>query len=426
MRNKTKIVLILASVSAAALALFAGCSGEISADEFLAGKDATNQIVTYYANGGSFDNTSNTVKDIHYAADSYVIGDFDSVQNISIAYDGNVFSGWNYAQTGADGKPLTDEDGNVLVSDRAVDFTVKIKQNEHWYVCAMWTPDLRVEVKLVTDDKQDMSGANGSVYKYGDVIENKSFRQGSAVIELKYPPVTSPDYTFTQYFYDEECTQRVLGNIAMPEGEDPENPVIYAQYIKGNWTMVRETADVRSMLNGLSSGNYYLCNMSANKTIDCGNMGVVPLKAGEIGARVEGNGFTLTNITYTVSNTLQAGGIYSVFGQISENTVMRDLTFENITVNLTNARQDVSLYLLAASAADGAVIENVTFKNAQLNITSQTEIKNIPANGEEYDSQNWLFGGEGTDAGFLEKFNGITVESGKLTINGKEYTFPNV
>ena len=217
----------------------------------------------------------------------------------------------------------------------------------------------------------------------------------------------------------------------MPEGEKPDNPVIYAKYIKGDWEMVRDSSGVRRMLNGLSSGNWYICNMSESKTIDCSSLKLNALRRDEVRARVEGNGYTLKNLSYTIVNTaIQQDGRYSLFGTFGAKSVMRNITFENLSVSVTTAKE-ASFYLLAAGAADGAVLENVTFKNVQLSVTTAANIVNIGKEGEEYNTQNWLLGGVGgTDEAFLEKYTGLTVGSGKLSItsNGvtKEYSYPNV
>lgn len=438
MKSRTKIglSLFLISASAAALALFAGCSGEIGAEEFLKDKNATDQIVTYYANGGFFDGTRNIVfKDIHYAADSYVIGDFENVQNISVAKDENSFGGWYFVET-ADGKPVTsdgeevnDTCSNIVKTTDPVDFSVKIRQGEHWYVYADWIPNVKVDVILVTDDGGDIHGADGTtVYKNGEILTHKNFQQGVAIIDTTVP-VRSSDYSFTQFFYDKECTDPVLSGIPMPEGENPENPVIYAKYIKGEWNMVRTSSDVRRMFVGLNSGNWFICNMTENKTIDCSGIRGLALRQGEVTARIEGNGYTLKNLSYTVVNTaLQQDGTYSVFGRFGADAVMRNVTFENLSVTVTTARE-VSLYLIAAGASDGATIENVLFKNVQMTVNANANIINIGREGEEFNAQNWLLGGVGgTDKAFLEKFTGLTVESGKLTMNyngeTKEYPYP--
>ena len=41
----------------------------------------------------------------------------------------------------------------------------------------------------------------------------------------------------------------------------------------------------------------------------------VALRQNEVGARIEGNGFTIKNLSYNVVNTaVQVGGTYSLFG----------------------------------------------------------------------------------------------------------------
>ena len=77
------------------------------------------------------------------------------------------------------------------------------------------------------------------------------------------------------------------------------------------------------------------------------------------------------------------------------------------------------------------MIEDVAFKNVRLSITTNTNVTNIGKDGDDYNVGNWLLGGAGsTDAAFLERFKGLTVESGKLimTYNGetKEYDYPVV
>ena len=171
--------------------------------------------------------------------------------------------------------------------------------------------------------------------------------------------------------------------------------------------------------------------MSEDKTIDCSAMTPVALRQNEVGARIEGNGFTIKNLSYNVVNTaVQVGGTYSLFGSFGSECIVRGLTFDGVTITATMARE-VSLYAISAGGADGAVIEDVAFKNVRLSITTNTNVTNIGKDGDDYNVGNWLLGGAGsTDAAFLERFKGLTVESGKLimTYNGetKEYDYPVV
>lgn len=418
MSIRKKLLLFILSLTALALFVLAGCMGEMDAEEFLKNEGALNQYVVYYANGGTFDGSNTTVtKTIHYVPDSYVINDFDGVRNVSVARPEHVFNGWYYVALGTDGLPALDEDGNVTLTT-PVDFSKKIKENEKWYIGAMWVADVRLEIKLVTSDGGKMTASDGKEYENGALLTTRSFPNGVAVMDTTAPVRTS-EYTFTQFFHDEACTQRVTANIPQPDGGEG-NPVIYAQYLKGSWEVVRTASNVRAMLFSPGGKNYYIATMSEEKVIDCSNITALPLRSGEFNAHIEGNGYTLKGIP--VTSTLQtAGATYSMFGQITDKTEIRNLAFENITVTATTARS-LSIFAIFSSA-DGATLENLSFKNVKLNITASVAVTNIPAVDGGYQADNWIFGGEDTDAQFLAVHSGVTLDGAALSINKTEYVF---
>lgn len=420
MSIRKKLLLPILSLMALALTICAGCMGEMDAEEFLTGKDALNQYVVYYANGGTFDDSNTTtVKQINYAPDSYVIDDFGEVRNISVARPEHVFNGWYYVEM-KNGEPVLDGEGNITLTSTPVDFTKKIQKDEKWYIGASWVADVKLEIKLVTSDGGKMTSADGTQYSNGDVLTTRTFPNGVAVMDAVAPVKSNDEYTFTQFFYDEECTERVTANIPQPE-DASENPVIYAQYIKGEWSVVRSASDVRNMLFTPGGKNYWVATMLEEKTIDCSNVSL-GLRTGEFKAHIEGNGYTIKGLD--VKATLStAGAAYSTFGQFTENTVIRNLTFENLTVSATTSRE-ASVYAVCSSAV-GATLENLAFKNVKLNITSGVAIANIPAVGDGHVTDNWLLGGEGTDAAFLAAHTGVTLENATLTMNKKEYPFGN-
>lgn len=233
------------------------------------------------------------------------------------------------------------------------------------------------------------------------------------------------EYTFTQFFYDEACTQRVISDIPVPENEGSAvNPVIYAQYIKGDWTIVETAANVRDMINNPQGKNYWFAGMSAEKVIDCSSF-TRTLRRSEFAARVEGNGYTLkgihtdVNSGYTLSD---ANAQYSLFGQFTDKTVIRNLTVEDLTVWAKNSKDNVSVYLIN-NGVSGATLENLTFKNVTLTVDSNTNVANIPALSDGYLTNNWLFGGLGADSAFLGAYKGVKVDGAKLTINDTAYNF---
>lgn len=418
MSIRKKLLVLLLSITAIAALALTGCMGEMGAEEFLDGVGALNQSVTYYGNGGTFNGTGNLLeKTLHYMPDSYVITEFDDLRGFSVARTGFTFGGWYYVELEESGAPKKDENGQVTLTDRILDNSRKIQANEKWYVAAMWVPDVKLEIKLVTSDGGKMTTDKGVEYENGDVITTRSFLNGEAVMDTA-TPVRSSTHTFTQFFYDEECTQRVLSNIPQPEGEDAENPVIYAQYLQGEWEIVRTARDVGSMLNNPGGKNYWIANMSEQKVIDCSSI-TRTMRTGMFEAHIEGNGYTISGLSYDTT-VQEAGSTYSVFGQLGENTVIKNLTFEELSVSARTARS-AAIYLLGGSA-NGATIEGVTFRNATLKV-SGASIINIPATEGGYRTDNWLCGGFDGDAAFLAAYAGLTIDGAKLIINNTEYIF---
>lgn len=419
MSIRKKLLVLIFSVTALALCTLVGCMGEMGAEEFLTGVGAYNQTVTYYGNGGTFNGTGNLLeKTIHYTPDSYVINEFDDVRGFSVARTGYSFGGWYYVALNADGTPEKDGNGGITLTDTPLDASRKIQANEKWYVGAMWIPDVKLEIKLVTDDGGNMTASNGTEYKNGDVITTRAFLNGFAVMDTA-TPVRSSTHTFTQFFYDEACTQRILSNIPQPEGEDAENPVIYAQYLKGEWEIVRTARDVRSMMFNPQGKNYWIATMNEQKVIDCSTVSAIPLRNDIFEARIEGNGYTVKGLT--VKSTLQeAGATYSLFGELGENSVIKDIMFEDLSVTANTARP-ASIYLLSGQT-NGATLDGVTFKNATLTAAG-ANITNIPSIEGGYLTDNWLSGGFDNDEAFLEGFTGLTIDGAKLIINGTEYIF---
>lgn len=431
MSIRKKLIVLLFSVMAIALIALCGCMGELGPEEYLSGESAWNQYVMYYGNGGTFNSTNDQlVKRIHYKPGVEIIGNDTEVRGFSVARDDYTFGGWYYVQLGADGTPVFDENGGVTLTD-PVSFPKTIKENEKLYFGALWIPKVKLDIRLVTDDGGSFTVASTvegeqviTTYNPGDTLTLRSFIKGYAQIERRAPVTPqNKEYTFTQFFYDEACTQRVISNIPVPENDGSAvNPVIYAQYVKGDWTIVENADGVQDMLSG--SGKYWIANMSENKVIDCSKI-TRSLRRSEWPKTIEGNGYTLKGInTGLVAVKIStANESYSLFGQFTENTVIKNLTFEDLKVNVNNDKQNVSIFLLS-NGVSGATLENVTLKNVSLEILSANQsVVNIPKTASGYITNNWLFGGLGTDSAFLEAYNGVKVDGAKLTINDTVYNF---
>jgi uncharacterized repeat protein (TIGR02543 family) len=407
MSVKTRLKLIILFVAVMALALVAGCSvGEPSLEDYLGERDAADQSVTYYANGGAFDDKSELVtKTIYYTENASVIDDFDKVTNISIARNGYVFAGWYLAELDESGKPVLDDNGNVKITDVKADLSTPIKKGTHLYVCARWESDIQLKIILVSDEPITVEG--GTTYKSGDQIATEYFGTGnSIVLNTSKSPLESTTHTYLQYFSDEACTTPVE-TIAKPEGDDAEDPVIYAKYIKGDWTVVRSVNEVVRMLNALSSNtNYYLYDVTGSNVFDLKGKTTVTLKTGEFNSKIEGNGCTIKNLTIS-QTSFSAGYDYSIFGKATDSAEISNLTFEDISVSVT-VRNGATVFALFISATSGVTFNNFAINGLTFNNNSATAM----------DTAHWMFGTKEeytADSQFLEAHSGITVTGATLT-----------
>ena len=118
MEIKTRIKLSIILIVCMFAALTAGCvMGEGSLDDYLKDNGAENQCVTYYGNGGTFnENDTKTVMDVYYKPDSYIISSQQEKFSVNrIFYD---FDAWYYGQLDGEGKPVLDKDGNLILASK--------------------------------------------------------------------------------------------------------------------------------------------------------------------------------------------------------------------------------------------------------------------------------------------------------------------
>lgn len=430
-KTKFKILIIgIVALVATLLSGCAGCVGEGTVSDFLNDKNARNQSVTYYANGGVFDaNKGTDLKEIFFVENAYVISEDTKMSNGSSfnpTRSGYIFDGWYNAEVDAEGNPVYDDKGKLKITSTKADLTKPITYGEHWYVCAGWVTDIRLNVKLVSEVPVT---CNGTTYNNGDIIKEVYFVNGNASVPQTKSPLECENATFLQYYVDAECTTPYTANtFARPEEQDVQ-PELYAKYIEGNWNIVRTASDVIDMFNNSYEDQaYYLFNVSGENQIDLTGKSIM-LSMDDFNCQIEGNGFTLKNLSISPSAQFVTPDTeYSVFGQFGSTAKISNLNIENIEVNLT-IRPTVSsaqLYLICKGADDSASFENFVIDGAKLTIklSEDTVLENIKKVDGAYEEDNWLFGGvtadgeEGsTDAAFLAKYTGITVNNAQLTIN---------
>ncbi len=435
MSKRTKFkLLILAAVLCFSVSLFAGCVGELHVNDFLNQNNALNQQVTYYSNGGYFDGTNNIVeKNVYYHVNDIVITNFDAIQGKSIRREDFVFAGWYYAELtdklDEEGNPELDADGNhILVpvfedeekkivksTTRRLEDNLKIQQNTHLYVCAHWEKDVELQFVLVSDGPVTLK--SGERVNPGEVIASKRFVSGSASVGTA-APAESTDFTFLQCYSNPECTIPAPYSVSKPSGEDAQaRATVYAKYIEGVWTVVRNKSDVgRMFFNIYTDTKFYILN-----DIDCSNERFNPQpRTRSSNCYIEGNGKTLSNLKfeYPVGTGIDAGGTYSIFGTFGENAEIKNLVMDNVTVSYTTRVNVNGLYFFCAGD-NGAKFENFTLRNVSMEVDSANTVPNIQLIDGVYQSGSWLFGNVSTDAEYTKTGTGkLVIEGKKLTVQG--------
>ena len=408
----------------AALALFAGCKiGETTADKFLKDKEARDQQVTYYANGGKFDGLDLNEKNVYYKVGSEIIVDFDKIKNFSIERTDYIFDGWYKVELDDEGKPVFEDKENKIakLTDEWIDPAkpVYIKEKEHFYFGAKWLIDVRIEFILVTDGGKPITVADGTKIECGEPVAYQQFgKQPSVKVDnSKAPDCISTDYTFYDYYSDEACTKPFSGSVNKPDSGS-DNVKLYAKYIEGQYTMVRSPSDAVNMMNGLAEEkSYYIF-----KDIDCsGNLSFGLQFGTNTNATIVGNGHTISNLAITLE--FRNGDSASLLGKLTSKAKISDLTFSNITLNATVRPNAIinSMHLFVTEVQDGAKLENVSFNKVNWKVTlpDTSTVINIQKKNGVYDSSCWLFGGFTTDAAFFENYNTVKVTDATLSMGPK-------
>lgn len=461
MKAKINTLIVLSAIFVATLVsgLLAGCGEVNPKDE--ANKLGMTACVTYYTNGGSFATGSDSPDDKYYRTDYYKPGtpifDIDEKSSIFITRAGYSFLGWEYAVLDENGLPILyalDKNGNktdtrlevlengtpsikgdtgreLLEQEKrfeAVPSGEKVFANgqhprvgdgEHVYLVATWKQNVLLEYKLVSDTPITVVENEQSVtYNNGDIISTGIFTSDSINPRPNEAPKKFDGFSYINLYWDEECKKPVKDNERVQKIDDETNSVIYAKYLSGSWTPVRDKSKAAEMLSATGNRNYYVVY-----DIDCSGTSF-SYKTGSFGGVIEGNGYTLSNIS--IKANVQNGGTASILGRLTATAKVRDLNIENVTIDLS-VGISMTMYVLVTSVDSGAVLENVTLNTVTLKIKKpdNATIQNIKKNtiSGEYTTDHWLYGAYSTDEEFESAYNSVKVKNATLIImmlDGKE------
>lgn len=406
MKRKNRRKLLVGLAAAASLFILGGCSLGTSLNDVKEQNNLKAQV-TYYANGGLFESNRN-VKQMYFPVNTPAVPiGLKEIPNVEIERDGYDFEGWYRAVLDEEGKPqFEDEEKGLYKLGEKVSFDKNnlLQENDHWILVAKWTPKTKVLVHLALYDVARSGETADKTTKVKNLAGDKEYGFDDELIVYTYndgeandAPVELQGYTYVEYYKDEACSELV----EWPVGEHVESTevdtVIYAKYIKGDWTIVSTANQAATMMSKLGdeTQKFYLLN-------DINATGKFAQVAVDLAATVYGNGHTVSGLTVKRAQNSALEKSASIFGNVQESAVMTDISFTDITYSIELQYFEVGntgykAHLVFTTLHSGADIENVVInvKKATLShFSNDTFANNLET--------NWKFGGYDTDAAYEE------------------------
>ena len=323
--------LILSVILIAVLALtLSGCGRDEQSLEGLC-------ITTFELEGGTLETPTSSVStkiNFAYQPGTYVL-DPTVLNGYKLTRIGYVFTGW-----------YTDK--NCTESSKW-SFDTLINQ-EQLTLYAGWKKAIQLTYTLYYVDD---NGQTVSVGKYevsgGEKFDDwRNFAKNRA------------GYTPLGYYSDSACTTPWDASFTHPGMDEDLDVPVYVNYMKGTWTFV-DSLD--TLKKALSSGE----NVYLTADVDCSGE---TLTFSNYSGEFNGNGFTVSN--FTVSKSGSAIVSCSIFNNLGNGAVIRDVSFTDVTYDLTGisaSAKKVKVAALALSAGNatlsgvsvqGTVVTNYT------------------------------------------------------------------
>lgn len=415
MRRKLKRAMLLLLSALAALLVFVGCELGMTKDQALNAYDLK-ASVTYYANGGDFGN-GNKEKELFYKANSRPLNigvdKMPSGTSINLTRENYIFDGWCHIKTDSEGNLLKDDSGMYQLEAELIDFsTAVLAEGDAWHIGAKWTAKAKVRAMLVCDDS--ITDKDGTVFAPGSQVKESNYMASNnykSELKLNTSPINLPvvnqTHTFVGYYFDEACTQLITEELKQ-EPNQTEDVIVYAKYIPGEWTIIRTADNVIEMFAGMktATNKYYFIRDIDMSSATC----MIPSRHA-LAATVEGNGFTVSNLSITKKKISEDTAI---FGAVKASAVMRDLTFADVDFEY-GLNSSVNAFFVCTGIESGATIENVK-------ISGKMEVGGADAANMLENTENCMFGGYAKDADYLSANpNGFIVTAMALKYKTSEY-----
>lgn len=309
--------------------------------------------VTFDLQGGEYKNSKQPVSFYFGFAEGakHVIKDMFSTENgYAVKKNDCEVEGWykTITQTGTDenGKPI------YTYSDKW-NFENDIVNESGVTLYANWQPVIKFTYQIVwLNPETEVEQTIGSPYivdagkPFNDILANATKKKPSGYTFLKFTDEGGNDWDT---------------NFTHPGGTESTEVKVYAQYIKGNWKLIRTAAELKK---NASMGNLYLLN-----DID---MGGASFSFGDFSSSLQGNGYKISN--FTVSYDPGKGGVItdgegralyvSLFRNV-KNATIQNVTFDNVTINLETSYSDVDRIYVCPLCAN---VTTSTLTNVTVNV----------------------------------------------------------
>ena len=329
---RKKILIILATIAAAALALFVGaCSSGADINSIIKNYPIT--VILDYNGGKTGESESQRIQ---------------CKMNSLLPKPGTTsfFSEPELAgyEVGSYWKGTRGEDGEINL-EKEWDFDTD-RVTEDMTLFVIWQREKAIDI---------IYGENNSQTFSFKILESATSSNVFNRSDLEIIAPKWANHSFYAFYYDEDYNDEV---------EYPydytANPVekLYAKYIEGNWKIVKGIAD----LSGISTST----NVWLDADLDLStyrNNSVFPANySGEF----NGRGHTISNYSFTKSTSRGTTNCYAgLFNTLNSSAYIHDVEFADfsLTVNFNETSDDGAtntIGLLAAVVQDGARIENVT------------------------------------------------------------------
>ena len=450
MKKRLKLILIGTLACFAAAVALVGCTPNKTVDKIKTEKNLNAQI-TYYANGGMFNNVPEKTEislwmDASQKAYPFNIPSDNKQMNASssqkidkgsmvVSRENYIFDGWYYPVLDDEGKPAFSPTTQSIVLDEKVDFKDPVQVGEHLHIVAKWLVKQKVEIHLVTEapftatieeikDNEHVKDSNDTIKMItkelvdGEIVALRTYGERDNLVRLdisNHPVKDASNVTFIGFYADQECTTLLSGSqLQISPTDSDKNQVVYAKYIQGNWSVLRTPSDVALQLfepTGKKANYYLTCDIDMSEY-----SAISPLR--EFAGILQGNGFTISNLKVNSSaESVSNAGKSSVFGALKSGASFTNVTFENWTYTVdTNPLTVSSLFAyLFWTEINGEVnLSGLNIRGGLLKVqkAESAVVGNIPWSDDQdaFATDHFLFGNEATDAATLGKYAGISIE----------------